>query len=390
MRIAVDMAYKSLNHFGEELCGDKVEIVRTEHSKIMILSDGMGSGVRANILATLTSKILSTLFQNELSIDDAVETIAKTLPISSVNGVAYSTFTILQVFDDGNAYLVDFDTPGCIYIHDGKLMKIPYAERMLEGKLIKEFRFQVEVGDTFVLMSDGAIYCGTGDVINYGWDWQNIADYALKCTKQTRSASGMADLLSSACYDLYGQKPSDDTTLAVARIQEEHILNILTGPPVDPADDARMVYEFVHQKGVHIVSGGVSGKIVARELGKEIKPSYAPLDPDIPPMSQIDGIELVTEGVVTLHRVIEMLEMYTKDDVPEEFFEELGKDNGASNIVNYIIDDCTLLNIYVGKAVNEAYADKSLPFHISPRSTILESFVAVTEKMGITVRVHYF
>ena len=163
MNVYVDMAYKSLNKHGEELCGDIVELVTTDDSKILILADGMGSGIRANILATLTSKILGTLFFNKLKIDEAVTTIARTLPVSSVNGVAYSTFSILQIFQSGDAYLVEFDNPGCIFIRDGEIQKIPFVEREIEGKKIREYRFQVKIHDAFVLMSDGCIGCSAGD-----------------------------------------------------------------------------------------------------------------------------------------------------------------------------------------------------------------------------------
>ena len=114
MAITVDVAYKSLNKFTEVLCGDKVELLKTDDSNIMILADGMGSGVKANILATLTSKILGTMFLNGATLEECVETIVETLPICKVRQVAYSTFSILQVFHSGAAYLVEFDNPSCI------------------------------------------------------------------------------------------------------------------------------------------------------------------------------------------------------------------------------------------------------------------------------------
>ena len=119
MAITVDVAYKSLNKFTEVLCGDKVELLKTDDSNIMILADGMGSGVKANILATLTSKILGTMFLNGATLEECVETIVETLPICKVRQVAYSTFSILQVFHSGAAYLVEFDNPSCIFIRNG-------------------------------------------------------------------------------------------------------------------------------------------------------------------------------------------------------------------------------------------------------------------------------
>lgn len=121
MGISVDVAWKSLNKHHEELCGDKVEVLKTADSDIVILADGMGSGVKANILATLTSKILGTMLFNGATIESCVETIAKTLPVCKVREVAYATFSILQIFRNGEAYLVEFDNPSCIFIRDHKV-----------------------------------------------------------------------------------------------------------------------------------------------------------------------------------------------------------------------------------------------------------------------------
>ena len=96
--LCADIGYKSINHFGEQLCGDHVDVVeQSEDSTVIVLADGLGSGVKASILSTLTSKIISTMMSEGLSLSDCVETIAQTLPICSVRGVAYSTFTIMNI-----------------------------------------------------------------------------------------------------------------------------------------------------------------------------------------------------------------------------------------------------------------------------------------------------
>ena len=230
MNVGIDVAWKSLNKYEEELCGDKVEIHKTRDSDMVILADGMGSGVKANILATLTSRILGTMFLEGAPIEDCVETIAKTLPICQERKTAYATFSILQIFHNGSAYLAEFDNPVCVFIRDKKIVDYPYQERMIEGKKIREYRFQVKKNDCFVLMSDGVIYAGAGEILNLGWTWESMADYTLKCTKETLSAARLASLLSEACNDLYEQKPGDDTTVAVVRVREQQVVNIFTGP----------------------------------------------------------------------------------------------------------------------------------------------------------------
>ena len=227
MSVSIDVAWRSLNKYQEELCGDKVEVLKTDDSDIVILADGMGSGVKANILATLTAKILGTMLREGARLEACVETVAKTLPVCRVRKVAYATFSVLQIFHSGQAYLAEFDNPSCIFIRDGKIVDYPYQTREIEGKKIREYRFQVKKNDCFALVSDGVIYAGAGSVLNLqGWTWDAVAAYTLKCTGKTMSASRLAALLIQACEELYEEKPGDDTTAAVARIIERRIVNI--------------------------------------------------------------------------------------------------------------------------------------------------------------------
>ena len=290
MSVSIDVAWKSLNKYTEELCGDKVEILKKSDSDVVILSDGMGSGVKANILATLTSKILKTMFDHDLSIEESVETIAKTLPVCQVRGVAYSTFSILQIFHSGEAYLAEFDNPACIFIRDGKVVDIPFETKDIEGKKIREYRFHVKVNDCFVLMSDGTIYAGVGELLNFGWTWESIADYTLKCTKDTLSAGRLAAMLSDACNDLYMARPGDDTTVAVVRVFEQHIVNIFTGPPASKADDGKVMRAFMASEGMHIVCGGTTAKIASAHVGAPILPNDDGTK-EVPPTSRIRGME---------------------------------------------------------------------------------------------------
>lgn len=390
MSVCVDIAWKSLNKHNEELCGDKVEVLHTEDSDIVILADGMGSGVKANILATLTSKILGTMFLNGAEIESCVETIARTLPICQVRKVAYATFSILQISHDGSAYLVEFDNPSCVFVRDRQIVDYPYEERFIEDKKIREYRFQVQINDCFVLMSDGVIYAGMGELLNFGWTWKDMAQYTLKCTKETLSASRLAAMLSQACYDLYGEKPGDDTTVAVVRVIERRVVNIFTGPPTDKEDDEQLVSDFMKCEGKKVVCGGTSANIAARVLKKEIVTSVNYADPSVPPTASIEGLDLVTEGVLTLGKALGILRKYEQDEFDEEFFNELDADNGASKLAKLLIEECTDLNLFVGKALNPAHQNSNLPFDLSVRMNLVEQLKDCAEKLGKTVKVKYY
>lgn len=391
MSVSIDVAWKSLNKHKEELCGDKVEIVKKDDSDILILADGMGSGVKANILSTLTSKILATMMGKGAAIEECVETIAKTLPICSVRKVAYATFSILQIFHNGDAYLVEYDNPDCVFIRGKKIIKYPYETREIEGKKIHEYRFKVEKNDCFVLMSDGVIYAGAGDILDLnGWTWDNMAEYTLKCTKETLSASRLAAMLSEACNELYVNKPGDDTTVAVARVIERRVVNIFTGPPKNKEDDEKLMYDFMHSEGEKVVSGGTSANIAARVLGKEITTKINETDPDIPPTAEIDGLDLVTEGVLTLGKTLQLLRRYAGDDIDADFFDELDADNGASKLAKMIIEECTELNLFVGTKMNKAHRQSDITFDLSLRMNLIEQIKNVSEQIGKKVNIKYY
>ena len=393
MAITVDVAYKSLNKFTEVLCGDKVELLKTDDSNIMILADGMGSGVKANILATLTSKILGTMFLNGATLEECVETIVETLPICKVRQVAYSTFSILQVFHSGAAYLVEFDNPSCIFIRNGKLVPIPQNIREVQGKKINEYRFQVQRGDALILMSDGTVHAGVGQLLNFGWLWEDIAKYAVKQYALTISAMRLAAAICQACDELYQYRPGDDTTVACMRIINAKPVHLMTGPAQDPSMDEEMVRSFMSgdDSTKRIVCGGTSATIVSRILKKRLDVSMDCVDPDIPPIAYMDGIELVTDGVLTLNRVVQLLRRYVKNEtVSEDFFLELDKPNGASMVAKMLIEDCTELHLYVGKAINSAYQNPGLPFDLGIRQNLVEQLKTVVEEMGKQVTVTYY
>ncbi len=391
MSVSIDAAWKSLNKYKEELCGDKVEIVKTADSDIVILADGMGSGVKANILSTLTSKILATMLRDGATIESCVVTIAKTLPICQERKVAYATFSILQIFHNQDAYLVEYDNPSCVFIRDKNIIQYPYETREIEGKKIHEYRFKVQKNDCFVLMSDGVIYAGAGEILDLqGWTWENMADYTLQCTKKTLSASRLTAMLSQACDDLYVHKPGDDTTIAVARVIERRVVNLFTGPPARKEDDENLMHDFMNMEGKKVVSGGTSANIAARILHKDIITEINHNDPDVPPMAFIEGLDLVTEGVLTLGKTLKLLKRYEHDEFDSDFFDELDADNGASRLAKLLIEECTELNLFVGTAMNEAHKESELTFDLSMRMNLVDILKNTMEKIGKTVNVKYY
>ncbi|MBP3926855.1 MAG: SpoIIE family protein phosphatase, partial [Clostridium sp.] len=353
MGITVDVTYKSLNKDSEILCGDTVEYLKTGDSDVIILADGMGSGVKANILSTLTTKILGTMFLNGATLEECLETIVQTLPICQIRQVAYSTFSIMQIFNNGEVYLVEYDNPRCIFLRGGHVVKLSKNKRLIKDKEIRECRFQVQKGDALILMSDGVTHAGVGKSQKYcfGWPWEDVAEFAANQYEITPSAVRMVAALSDECNRIYENHPGDDTTIAVARIIDRKSVHLMTGPPVSRDDDERITEDFMKDETARkVISGGTSATIVSRELGKPLRVSLDYFDPDIPPIAHMESVDLVTEGVLTLRRAIELLRDYVEEcDLDQEFFQELDKKNGASMLAKMLIEDCTELHLFVGR-----------------------------------------
>ena len=390
MKMHVDTAYRSLFKYGEELCGDNVRITRTEDSVFAVLADGLGSGVKANILSTLTSTIISTMLTEGAAMEQAVETIVSTLPICSVRKLAYSTFSVLQIKDTGEAYLAEFDNPACIFIRNGELMELEMTDKEYAGKTVYESRFTVFPGDVLALISDGVVYAGVGSILNFGWTWESVAEWLRKESLKEKSAPRLAAALSQAVKELYMDKPGDDSTVMVARISPRQVVNMFAGPPKNKDDDPKMVRDFMTSSGKKPICGGSSANIVARVLNRSIETSLDYVDPLIPPIATIQGIDLVTEGVLTLSRTVEILQEYLDHETDSFYFKKLDEKNGAAMLAKILLEECTTLNLFIGTAINPAHQNPGLPSDLSIKLKLIDKLCGLMERLGKRVTKKYY
>lgn len=390
MSLYVDASYESLNKYNEELCGDKVEVFRNGNSVTIVLADGLGSGVKANILSTLTSKIIGTMLVNGANIDEAVETITNTLPVCMERGIAYCTFSILQVFDSGEAYLVEFDNPAVIQLKKGKFTDINSETREINGKLIKESRFTVTHDDIFIMVSDGVIHAGVGGILNLGWQWDNVREYMQRTYKNNLSAKNIAKLLLSVCNNLYAQKPGDDTTVVAVKMRKPVQINIMVGPPVDKNQDSYVVNKFLNQEGKKIVCGGTTSQIVSRETGKEIITNFNYFNPAIPPTADIEGIDLTTEGVLTLGKTLDFARKYLSSESTMQDFLNLNKQDGVSRLAKMLLEESTSIHFFVGRAINPAHQNPEFPLDLGIKLKLVEELADHLKSMGKEVVVEYY
>ncbi len=387
--LCTDIGYKSVNHYGEQLCGDHVDIVeRDENSTVIVLADGLGSGVKASILSTLTSKIISTMMAEGLSLQDCVETIAATLPVCSVRGVAYSTFTIILIKNNEIAELIQYDNPQVILLRDGVNYDYPCTEMNIKGKRILRSSIKLQVNDVFVAMSDGCPHAGIGLTYNFGWKREDIIGYMEAIVAGEYTAKTLSTMLVDECYKLYGGKPGDDATACIVKVRRREPMNILFGPPSNRDDCTRMMSLFFSKEGKHIICGGTTSSIAAKYLGKPIRASLNYERSDVPPTAEIEGVDLVTEGVITINKVLDYAMDYLSDN---KFYEEWNfKRDGASMICRLLFEEATDINFFVGRAINPAHQNPDLPINFNIKMSLVEELSKCLRQMGKRIKVSYF
>lgn len=387
--LCADIGWKSINHAGEQLCGDHVDIVEQgENSTVIVLADGLGSGVKASILSTLTSKIISTMMAADLPLEECVSTIAATLPICSERGVAYSTFTIIHLIENHTAELIQYDNPQVIVLRDCQNWDYPKSELNIGGKKIYKSVIKLQENDIFVAMSDGCPHAGIGLAYNFGWKRENIIDFMETFAHVGYTAKTLSTMLVDECNKQYGYEPGDDATACVIHIRKRAPMNILFGPPRNRDDCNRMMSLFFSKEGKHIVCGGTTSSIAAQYLGKPVKASLTFDHSDVPPIAEVEGIDLVTEGVITINKVIE----YAQDALDKnELYEQWStKRDGASLICRLLFEEATDINFYVGRAVNPAHQNPELPINFNIKMNLVEELTACLKKMGKRIKVSYF
>ena len=371
----IDYSYKSINKHGEELCGDNVEIVQKKDGVILVLADGLGSGVKANILATLTSKIAVTMLKEGLSIDEVLETITNTLPVCSKRQLAYSTFTIIDMKDNGEVYMIEYENPSSFSYRLGKKFKLIKKEREINNKRILESYFKMRKGDFLIVVSDGVVHAGVGELLNLGWQWENVDNYLENLVKLEDKSEAITQGLIDVCRNLYNEKAGDDTTVCTLTLKERVYGDLFTGPPKNMEHDKEFFRKFRESKGYTIVSGGTTANIIARELKENVEIDLSTYNGTLPPTGNIKGVNLVTEGLLTLNRVVEILRNN------EEF-----KDCGASRIIK-ILNRCTNINIHLGKAINAAHQNPDFPEEFNLKAKVEKKKKKLLEEQGKIVNV---
>ena len=281
--------------------------------------------------------------------------------------------------------MFEFDNPEAILFHNGKSCDLQRIEHNYCDKKVYVSNLDLGEGDAIFLMSDGVIHAGVGQVLNLGWDREEIKKFLDNSIKPTMSARCMSNILCGACHDLYVGSPGDDTTVACIKIRKEFPVQLMIGPPIDSSNDDYWVQKFMELDGKKVVCGGTTSHIVADYLKKEVVASCEFIDKDIPPTAQIDGIDIVTEGVLTLRKLLELSEKYL--NVSGYVAQVLQVFRWCFYTCDMLFEKATHIVFFVEQGINPAH--QGLPIESTMKMKLVENLTKNLQKMGKQIEIIY-
>ncbi len=369
----VEVGYQQKNHGKERICGDVFlsRRIKEENRIIAVLSDGLGHGVKANILATLTASMAINFTREHKDVVRISEIIMNTLPVCSQRKISYSTFTAVDIEINAQTSILEYDNPGSFIMRgsdsfDAEWNCLILSSDKNKGKEIKSCHFQPRKEDRIIFCSDGVTQSGMGSrKYPFGWGWENVQEFVKGIIEQQPdiSAQKLASRILNAAFKNDNYNAQDDTSCAVLYFREPRKLLLCSGPPYKSSNDKKLASIVNEFPGKKILSGGTTADIVARELNSEIKDTFEFHDPDLPPLSFMEDIDLVTEGILTLSKVSKILNEFTQNYVP-------GK-GPADQIVSLLLESDEI-KIIIGTKINVAHQDPNLPVELEIRRTVLK------------------
>ncbi|MCT4615644.1 MAG: SpoIIE family protein phosphatase [Marinifilaceae bacterium] len=372
----VEIAYNQIKKDGKSVCGDVFlsRKIKAENRSIAILSDGLGSGIKANVLATMTASMAMNFTKINEPIERTAEIIMNTLPVDSERKISYASFSILDIENSGETKVVEYGNPQFILIRKGKDTKIDHNIVEIQNKNIRLYKLKAEKQDRIILFSDGVSQSGMGkEDMPFGWQNKEIKKYIENLINEDKYIS--AHKLSRAIVNKAKKNDSyvskDDITCSVIYFRKPRKVLVCTGPPYRKESDKLLSSKINNFEGKKVVCGGTTALIVSRELKKEINVDLKSSANGLPPVSYMEGVDLITEGILTLGGVVKILEEYNKEDKLE--------DSPAGRLVDlFLLND--EINFLVGTKINDAHQDPNLPVELEIRRNVVKKIVCLLEE----------
>ena len=372
----IDIACAQKKKYNQNAYGDYFTSSRFPNLNrvVAVLSDGLGSGIKANILACMTSTMLLKFLENNSDIENSCEIIMNSLPVCKVRGISYSTFSAIDCYENGKAKIVEEGNPDFIWIRDGEVLKPEYQiieSKDFKNRKMRVYNIKLEKFDRIIFCSDGATQVAMGTrEYPLGLERDGLIKIILDKLEHDPEISSK-DLSNYLVYKIEQIAPKkelkDDTSIVSIYCRNPRESLIFTGPPYHQEKDSYYAKTFMEFKGKKAISGGTTANIISRELNIPVVADMSTTAGKLPGLSRMEGVDLVTEGILTLTKVLEYLENGNSQ-----------KDS-ARILMDFMLNsDC--VNFMVGAQMNKAHYDPSLPIEIEIRKNVIKQIAKVLEE----------
>lgn len=378
----IDIDCNQLKKYNQNAYGDYFVSKRypDEAKLIAVLSDGLGSGIKANILSCMTATMLLRFVENsQIPIKHAAEIVMNSLPVCKIRKISYSTFSVIDVNDEGLAKIIEEGNPEFLWIRNNEIMTPSFESipsKTFKNRCMKSYKIQLELGDRLIFCSDGVTQCGLGNSrLKLGLRREGLINLVLArlAEEPDISSSDLSAYIVRQAKNIETDRlPKDDISACVLYCREPRTSLVFTGPPFLQKKDPEYAQMFKDFNGKKAICGGTTANLISRELNIPITMDKAISVGKLPSCSYMEGVDLVTEGILTLTQALEYLDLG----------ETTGIDNAAGKLVEFLLDsDC--INFMVGAKLNQAHYNPALPIEIEIRKNIIK-------KMAVVLQDKYF
>ncbi len=390
MNIAIDYFHQSLIKKNESVCGDHTVYSYDDTQFLCVLADGLGSGVKANILAHLTATMLHRLFKEGVDLEESIASISATLPQCQERNIAYSTFSLLQIKQDGSCLLVEFDNPFIHVIRNQEIVPLKRESHWYQDRLVYSCECTLQDNDVVVMISDGALYASNSETLNNHWHESDVYQHIVRTLSTNDTARNIGQYLIKSINTLYDNQPQDDVSVIICKMFKQTNSVIMVGPPKEKAHDAIIVEQLLKADGLKMVCGGTTSQIVARECKKKLIIDDVYFNrSDLPPTAHIDGIDFVSEGILTLGRCVDYFVEATTNDQFKEYLSNSQAKDGAHQLFQMLVNDCSKITFYVGQAQNDAHNVLSTSLSVNMKNKLVKRIATHLQKFNKLVTIHY-
>ncbi|MEN2983960.1 MAG: SpoIIE family protein phosphatase [Dictyoglomaceae bacterium] len=378
--LTCEVVFAFKNKEGEKVCGDSIKIKRNEEKVVVTVSDGLGSGIKASILSTLTASLATTMLFNDMPLEEVMKSILSTLPKCKIRDISYANFcSILFKSLDKTCYIAEYEFPLVLLFRKKEFVELEKKKNIIEGKEIKESFFVPLEDDFLFVMTDGVPQAGLGTkLFPLGLGVENIKREITNLIRYKLTPKEIVEHLIEKAKKLDKGVKGDDALCCVLHFRTFNKVNVMVGPPSDPFLDEFVVKRFISMPGRKVICGGTTAQIVEKILGKKVELDLKTISDNSPPIGYMEDIDLVTEGIITLTQVFRYLNGQT---------ENLGY--GASIIVDFI-EKADEICFIVGKAINPTYQNPLFSYDMSLKFRVIQDIAEILKKKGKIVKIESY